>query len=109
MAGFFQLFRCIGEAFCARGLRVLAEAVPLGGAVYDIAELAWQRYNDAGRDEQVEQLAEAVARASNEEAKQQAQAAVEAVAADQPEPIKRRLAAYLANVPAALRQSLRRP
>src|SRR5262245_50707407 len=72
MAGFFQLFRCIGEAFCARGLRVLADVVPLGGAVYEVAEYAWQRYNDMGRDEEVAQLAEAVARATPEEAKAQA-------------------------------------
>jgi serine/threonine protein kinase len=109
MAGFFQLFRCIGEAFCARGLRALADVVPLGGAVYEVAEYAWQRFNDLSRDEEVAQLAEAIARATPEEAKAQALAVAEEVAGDQPEAVKQRLAAYLAHVPAALRQSLRRP
>ncbi|MGL4553896.1 MAG: hypothetical protein ACRC33_22280, partial [Gemmataceae bacterium] len=43
MASFHRLMTYLGEAICARGLKTLAECVPLGGALFEIAENACER------------------------------------------------------------------
>jgi serine/threonine protein kinase len=103
------LFRCIGQAICANGLKALAGLVPLGGVVYDIAENACQRLHEEGQDEQIRALVEAAAQAPIEEIKEEAAEVAREVAADQPVEVQLKLAAYLQQVPAVIRQSLKRP
>ncbi len=109
MAGLKVLFRCVGQAVCNNGLKALAGLVPLGAGLYDIAADACRRLREAGQDEQIRALVEAAARASPEEVKQEAADVVAEVAADQPKDVQLKLMTYLAGVPAAIRQSLKRP
>ena len=57
MARFHQLFRCIGEAVCANGLKALAGLVPMGGVVFEIAENTCQRLRESQQDEQLAEFA----------------------------------------------------
>ncbi len=109
MARFQVLLRCIGAAVCANGLKALAGLVPLGAVLYDVAEDAGRRLRETEQDQQLRALVEAAAAASPAEVQAAAAAVTAEVAADQPEPVRHNLAAYLAGVPAAIRQSLRRP
>ncbi len=43
MAGWLTVVRCVGEAVYSRWLRIASEFLPLGGAVYDVAENAAKR------------------------------------------------------------------
>jgi serine/threonine protein kinase len=81
----------------------------MGGVIYDVAEDACQRLREAHQEEQLRALVEAAALASPAEVKAAAEAVAAEVAADQPAPVREGLAVYLAGVPAAIRQSLRRP
>ena len=109
MARLRLLLRCIGEAVCANGLKALAGLVPMGGVIYEVAENACQRLREAQQEDQILALVEAAATASPAEVKAVAEAVAAEVAADQPDAVRDRLAAYLAGVPAVIRQSLRRP
>jgi hypothetical protein len=109
MPRFRDLLRCVGLAVCARGVRALVEAVPFGGVLYDVAADACERLRELAHDEQIRALVEATAQASPAEVKAEADEVAEEVAGDQPAEVRRKLAVYLAGVPAAIRQSLKRP
>src|SRR5262245_21125177 len=109
MPGVKQLFRCVGEAVCANGLKALAGLVPLGAALYDIAENACQRLREASQEEHIHALVAAAAVADPDPVRADAQSVANGSAADQPLQVRERLAAYLQHLPAAVRQSLRRP
>jgi serine/threonine protein kinase len=98
---------CLGKALCKKGLRALAGVVPLGDSLYDIAEATLEDLRRQREDEARAALAEAAA-ASPAEAARAADDVVRQVAADQPEQVRRTLREYLAQVPATVRQSLRR-
>ena len=51
MARFAVLFRCIGSALCAKGLKALVGLVPFGESLYDIAEETWRKYRDQPHQE----------------------------------------------------------
>ena len=53
-----QLFRCIGEAVCANGIKALAGLVPMGAVVFDIAENTCQRLRESQQDDLLTDLAE---------------------------------------------------
>jgi serine/threonine protein kinase len=106
--GLRNLFRCLGQAVCARGLRALVGAIPFGEAVCDIAADAYERLRRESDEEKLAAVEEAV-RASPAEVKHEADAVAAEVAADQPPEVRAQLAAYLGQVPAVLRRSLRRP
>src|SRR5947209_989245 len=103
------LFRCVGEALAAHGLRGLAGLVPFGEVVYDVAGGAFERYR-AYRVEEAERadLEEAV-QAALEDVKEEALAVAAEVAHDQPEAVRAQLARYLVQVPSLLRQTCKRP
>jgi serine/threonine protein kinase len=103
------LFRCLGEAVCANGVRALAGALPLGQVAYEIAVHAWQRFRDEARHQELLAMLEEVAQISPAEVQREAGEAADAVAGDQPEQVRQQVAGYLAQVPAAIRQSLKRP
>lgn len=103
-----DLLRCVAEAVAEKGVRGLADIVPGGGYVFDVAQRAWEKYrkrkDDAGRRAEIQELAAA----NFDEAKQAAiQAAMEVAMA---EPVESRtiLEQYLAGIPATVRQTLRR-
>src|SRR5438874_8872745 len=109
MAGFVHFLRCVGKAVAKHGLRSLAGLVPLGDNLYDIACDALADYRRDDADERIRSELQALAQATPDEAKQAAEAVVRQVAADQPPAVQQALTSYLAQVPAAVRQSLRRP
>jgi eukaryotic-like serine/threonine-protein kinase len=109
MPRFKLLFKCIGQAVCANGLKALAGLVPLGGVVYDVAADALQRLREERQDDEIRALMEEAVRASPEEVKKEADAVADEVAAGQPEEVRHKLGVYLAQLPAGLRQSFKRP
>jgi F-box protein 11 len=109
MPPFRVLFQCIGQAVCARGVRALAGAVPFGEALWDIASEALQLLRQRHREGQMLGELQAAAQASLVEVKRDAELVAREVGAALPEPTRQALAAYLTQVPAAIRRSLRRP
>jgi serine/threonine protein kinase len=109
MAGLRDFLGCIGEAICANGLKALAGLMPLGGAVYEIAENVWHRLRESKQDKKIQQLVESTAVADAGQVKVEAEALAANLAADQSPQVRANLVAYLQQVPVAVRQSLRRP
>jgi serine/threonine protein kinase len=103
------LLRCIGAAICARGVRALAGAVPLGDVLYDVAAESLERFRQERLLNEERACLEEAAQAAIAEVKEEALLVVRDIAAQQPAPLQSRLTAYLAQVPACIRQSLRRP
>jgi serine/threonine protein kinase len=105
--GPFALLKCIGKAVVKQGLNVLT-----GGLLGDVLEkVAEQTMDDWGKQKQEQERREellAMAQATLREVTQQVAALVAELAGDQPEPARRALAAYLLQVPAAVRQTFRR-
>jgi serine/threonine protein kinase len=109
MARLKVLFRCIGEAVCAQGLRGLAGVVPFGDVVYDVAREVLERFRRYQEEEHWREALEEAVQAAAQEVREEARAVAHEVAAGQPPEIELRLADYLTQVPALLRQSLKRP
>jgi len=109
MPGFVHFLRCVGKAAVKHGLRALAGLVPMGGELYDMASDAWADYRGANKDAELRAELQALAQASLVEARQAAEQVTREVAAGQPPEVQVALTSYLSQVPAAVRQSLRRP
>src|SRR5438067_1353987 len=109
MPGFVHFLRCVGKAAVKHGVRALAGLVPMGGELYDIASDALADYRRDGKDEQLRAEIQALAQAGPAETKQAAEQVVREVAAGQSPKVQIALTSYLSQVPAAVRQSLRRP
>src|SRR5262245_27250228 len=102
-------FECLGEAVRHHGLRALAGLVPFGDALYEIAAEALKRLRERQNEEEHRLALQEAAQAAIEEVKVEAAAAVQKVAGDQPAEVQQALTSYLVQVPAAIRQSLKRP
>jgi len=107
--GFAHFLRCIGKAAVKHGVRALVDLAPMGGALYDIASDAWTDYRDENKHAELRAELQALAQASPAEARQAAEQVTREVAAGQPPEVQIALTSYLSQVPAAVRQSLRRP
>lgn len=103
------LLRCIGAAVCAKGARALAGAVPFGDVLYDIAAESFERFRQERILVAERACLEEVAQAAVAEVKEEALAIVREIAIGEPALLQSRLTAYLEQVPACIRQSLRRP
>jgi TPR repeat protein len=108
MARFAVLFRCLGAALCAKGIKALVGVVPFGEALYDVAEETFKQYRQHHQEQALRAELEAAAQASLDEVRQAAGCAVTEVAAAQPAEVRERLVDYLTRVPATVRQTLRR-
>ncbi len=104
-----QFFGCVGEAVVAKGLRGLAEQVPFGPYLYDIADDAFARLRDRQQKADLRKQIEATAQAAFEEIKEVAIEVAERVAADHSPVERQSLAIYLMQLPATIRHTLRRP
>jgi eukaryotic-like serine/threonine-protein kinase len=110
---------CVAQAVVKSGVHALANLVPFGNVLHDIAKEAWEdhrrrRLEDAvaaARSPEVALAAdlEEVAQASPAAVEQAVAQVVHSVAANQPAPVQQALTAYLAQVPAMVHRSLRRP
>ncbi|HTU23004.1 MAG TPA: SUMF1/EgtB/PvdO family nonheme iron enzyme [Gemmataceae bacterium] len=104
----FPLLRCLAKAVVKHGLKFLCNLVPGGGPVYDIAADVVEEYLRDCREEDLRADLQSLAQAPAEPIHQEVAAAVQAEAAAQPPEIQQALTAYLTQVPAAIRRSLRR-
>src|SRR6266851_2362690 len=102
---------CLARAIVKNGFKILADAVPFGGALYDVAVDAWRDHHQerlgepAARSEvalagELQELAQAPA----EQVRREAAEAVQQAAGDQPQELRLALTAYLTQVPAMVRR-----
>jgi serine/threonine protein kinase len=103
------LFRSVGEALCAHGLRALAGAVPFGTVAYDVAICALERFRVYQGEEEARAILQEAVRTALDEAREEARAVAAEVCAGHPEPVREQVAAYLVQIPSLLRQTLKRP
>jgi hypothetical protein len=108
MSGFRLFMYCLARAALKRGLRGLAGLVPMGDVALDIASDAWEKFRLQKQGADLLAEVEALAQATPEEARRAAAEVVAQTAVDQPPAVRQNLTAYLAQVPAGIRQSLRR-
>jgi serine/threonine protein kinase len=105
----FRLLQCLAKAVAKHGGKFLFSLVPGGEAVYDIAADALEDYRRASQEGALRAELQALAQAPPEQVRQEVQAAVQAEAAGLPPDAQQTMAAYLTQVPATIRRSLRRP
>jgi serine/threonine protein kinase len=103
------LFRSIGEAICAKGLRGLAGVVPFGEVLYDVAANALDRLRQQQRADEDRVSLEEAARAAMREIRKEVSLVVAEVCAHHPAAVQSQVAGYLMQVPSLIRQSLKRP
>jgi serine/threonine protein kinase len=103
----YILLECVAEAVVEKGLRGLAEFVPGGGALFDIAKLTWEKYRERCRESKQREEIQQLAQINFEQAKEAALEVARKVGAAQVDLIPD-LALYLTQMPAAIRQSLKR-
>src|SRR5262249_47512635 len=105
-----RLLACLAKAVVKNGLKLLVDGVPFAGALCEIARDTWESYRQPNATEaQTAAELEALAQAPAAQGRQQAEAAVLAAGADQSPQVRQALTAYLTQVPAMVRRSLRRP
>jgi len=127
-----QLLVSLGRVLVGKGLKPLAALVPFGGIILEIAQDTWEDYSrnvaqclapgvpgkggpmqpaTVPRRVETDLRAEleSLARATPAAVRQQVEQVAEQVAGDQPPEVRQALANYLAQVPAMLRRSTRRP
>src|SRR5690242_1542867 len=78
------LFRSVGEALCAHGLRALAGAVPFGTVVYDVAACAVERFRVYQGEEEARAILQEAVHAALDEVKEEARAVAAEVCAGHP-------------------------
>lgn len=102
--------KCVAEAIMENGLRGLADLVPGGGFAYDVAKSVLGKYREvlqeAERRADIQQLAQASFQQARQAAEQVAQEVAGSGASDDE---ITNLELYLAQIPAAVRQSQKRP
>jgi TPR repeat protein len=103
----FRLLRCLARAVVKHGGKLLFGLVPGGEAVYDIATDTWEDYRRGGQEGALRAEVQDLAQAPAEEVQQEVRAAVQAEAAGLPADAQQKVAAYLTQVPAMIRRSLR--
>src|SRR5213595_1120700 len=104
-----RLLHCLGGALVKHGVRFLLNLAPGGEVIFDIAHDTWDAYRHDGGTDSARAELEALAQAPAAQLQEAVAQTVREVAALQPAPVQEALAAYLAQVPAAIRRSLRRP
>jgi hypothetical protein len=114
-----RFLRFAARAVVKYGSKVLADAVPFGGVLHDIASDLWHKYRQKPPADQkpvapppqaeIAADLQAVVQAPAAQLRQEAAAATEEVAADQPPALQQALTLWLTQVPAMVRRSLRRP
>src|SRR4051794_7962691 len=106
----YPILHNLAEAVTKHGPKFLCDiAMPGGGAIYEIAVYLWNKYRRDGRQNALQVELQALAQAPAELVHQQVEDDVQAVADGLPPEVRQALTAYLTQVPAAIRRSLRRP
>ncbi|HUR55000.1 MAG TPA: protein kinase, partial [Gemmataceae bacterium] len=102
------MMKCIAEAVMAKGVKGLAEVVPGGNYLFEVANEALKRMRERKRATELRAEVLQAAQATNEEAKRIAEQVAREVAASDPSEDRLALEMYLAQVPGVVRQSLKR-
>ena len=103
----YLFFKSVAEAVMDKGIRGLVGLIPGAAPLYDIARSAWKIYRAKCKDAQQLQDIRRIVEAGTEEVKQVARQVASEVAAAQPEMVVV-LETYLEQIPASVRQSLKR-
>jgi serine/threonine protein kinase len=109
MPGLFHILRCVGRAVVKNGGKALCSLVPFGEVAFEISKDAYEEYRKGHAEADLRADLEALAQAGQAEVRQAAEAVADQEAADQPAEARLALACYLNQLPASIRQSLRRP
>ena len=100
-------FHCVAESVVAKGVVSLAKEIPFGNTLYEVAAEAWRRFKLRKAQDAMRADIQNLAQAAADEVKQ---AAIDAARAAYPKDREKaaELELYLTQIPAAVRQSLRR-
>jgi serine/threonine protein kinase len=102
--------KCVAQAIVENGLRGLADMIPGGAFAYDVAKSALEKYRAGQKDAEIRADIQQLAQASFEQARQAAVQVAQEVASSAASPDDLiNLELYLAQIPAAVRQSQKRP
>ena len=111
MPGFLHIMRCVGRAVVKNGAGALANLVPFGNALFEIAKDALEEYRKGASNSEAALRAElqAVAQASPAEVRQVAEEVASSEARGLPEQVRQTLVSTLSRMQDSTRRSLRRP
>lgn len=102
--------KCVAQAIVENGLRGLADMVPGGGFAYDVAKAALAKYRVVRQDADIRADIQQLAQANFSQARQAAEQIAQEVAGGSASNDEiTNLELYLAQIPAAVRQSQKRP
>jgi len=104
----YAIFECIAVAVKNKGIRGLCELVPGGQYFFDVCGEAFRLLRERRKDAQLREEMAKIAAASVEEAKQAAEEVARQVAGDASPDETMALGLYLAQIPGAVRASLKR-
>jgi eukaryotic-like serine/threonine-protein kinase len=104
-----RLLHYLARAVAKNAAKLLCNLIPGAGAVYDIAADAYDEYRRDKQDDALRADLEALAQAAPDEVNRAVAEAVAAEAGGQPAEIQHKITAYLTQMPAMIRRSLRRP
>jgi formylglycine-generating enzyme required for sulfatase activity len=105
----FRLLKCLARAIVKNGAKLVCAFVPGGSALADVAADTWEDYRKEQREDALRAEVQALAQAPADQVRQEVGAAVAEEAAAAPAEVRQALTAYLSQVPAAIRRSLKRP
>ena len=103
-----RFMKCVAEAIAANGVQGLLEMVPGGKYVFDIGADALRRYRDMNARQRLEDDVKQLIEAKADVAIAAARQAVEEAAPQLPPRQKELVTQYLAGLPEAARQSMKR-
>ena len=103
-----HFMNCVAEAVMAKGIRGLAEWVPGGPYLYDVAGDAMKRLKDRRKRDEVINDLRRMAEATFADAKETAERVAREVASAAPLEDRLTLELYLSQMPGAIRKTLRR-
>jgi HEAT repeat protein len=104
-----RLLKCLARAIAKHGSKLISQVFPWAEALYEIAADAYQDYRQDQQHDDLRAEVQALAQAPPEQVRQEVRTAVQVAAGDQPADVQRTIVAYLNQVPAMVRRSLRRP
>ncbi len=105
----FALLQCVGQAIVEKGIRGLLDMVPGGAYAYEVSEAAWKRYRERRQHQQIRDELGQLAQVQFVQARQVAEQVAREVAATADAAERIALELYLAQIPATIQQSLKRP
>jgi len=109
MPGPAHFLLCLSKAVVKNAGKALWRLLPFGEVVFDVARDAYEDYRRDHTEADLRADLEMLAQANQPDVRHAAEAVASRVAADQPAEVRLALTSYLNQLPASIRQSLRRP